>query len=92
MHSTSGHVTHRPLHRADADPGCAPAALNRAAGRSELQQRIAINLAADVADDPAKPCPQELELPPNAFELESELERLHARTLLSRRELLREFA
>ena len=36
---------------------------------ASFQHRIAINLAADVADDPAKPCPQELELPPGAFEL-----------------------
>jgi hypothetical protein len=45
---------------------------------ASFQHRIAINLAADVADDPAKPCPQELELAPNAFELVSELERLRS--------------
>lgn len=32
-----------------------------------FQHRIAINLAADVADDPAKPRPQELELAPGAL-------------------------
>src|ERR1700748_429600 len=36
---------------------------------ASFQRRIAINLAADVADDPAKPRPQELELAPGAFEL-----------------------
>src|SRR5258705_10129503 len=36
-----------------------------------FQGRIAINLAADVADDPAKPRPQELELAPGALELMS---------------------
>ena len=36
---------------------------------ASFQRRIAINLAADVADDPAKPRPQELELAPGALEL-----------------------
>ena len=36
---------------------------------ASFQRRIAINLAADVADDPPKPRPQELELAPGAFEL-----------------------
>src|SRR5258705_825603 len=36
-----------------------------------FQGRIAINLAADVADDPAKSRPQELELAPGALELMS---------------------
>src|ERR1700743_3962974 len=30
---------------------------------------MAINLAGDAADEPAKPCPYELELAPGAFEL-----------------------
>ena len=34
---------------------------------ARFQHRIAINLAADVADDPAKPRPQELELAPGAL-------------------------
>jgi hypothetical protein len=38
---------------------------------ANLQRRIAINLAADVADDPAKSRPQELELAPGALELMS---------------------
>lgn len=33
--------------------------------------RIAINLAADAANDPAKPCSQALELAPGAIELDS---------------------
>ena len=33
---------------------------------ASFQRRIAINLAADVADDPAKSRPQELELAPGA--------------------------
>ena len=36
-----------------------------------FQGRIAINLAADVADDAAKSRPQELELAPGALELTS---------------------
>ena len=38
---------------------------------ASFQRRIAINLAADVADDPAKSRPQELELAPGALELMS---------------------
>src|SRR5882724_6713097 len=40
-------------------------------GEASFQRRIAINLAADVADDPAKSRPQELELAPGALELMS---------------------
>jgi hypothetical protein len=36
---------------------------------ASFQRRIAVNLATDVADDPAKPRPQELELAPGALEL-----------------------
>ena len=38
---------------------------------ASFQRRIAINLAADVADDAAEPRPQELELAPGALELMS---------------------
>src|SRR6478752_5001425 len=38
---------------------------------ASFQRHIAINLAADVADDPAKSRPQELELAPGALELMS---------------------
>lgn len=38
---------------------------------ASFQHRIAINFAADVADDPAKPRPPELELAPGALELVS---------------------
>jgi hypothetical protein len=38
---------------------------------ASFQRRIAINLAADVADDPTESRPQELELAPGALELMS---------------------